>query len=150
MGYFEIGIYQPRNGLNIGTLWRSAQQLGAAGIFTIGRRYHRQTSDPFETEEHIPLRWYANFEDFLENRPFGAQLVGIEFGGTPLGQFQHPAQAIYLLGSEDNGLPKKVLEKCSAIISLEAVRQVSYNVAVTGSIVMYHRVFLQGGCGPTV
>ena len=148
MGYCEIGIYQPRNGLNIGTLWRSAQQLGAAGIFTIGRRYRHQTSDPFETEEHIPLRWYATFEDFLQNRPFGAQLVGIELGGMPLSQYQHPARAIYLLGSEDNGLPGKVLEKCNALISLESVRQVSYNVAVTGSIVMYHRVFLQKPLSP--
>ena len=64
-------------------------------------------------------------------------------GGTPLAQFEHPEQAIYLLGSEDNGLPARVLEKCSAVIALEAVRQVSYNVAVTGSIVMYHRVFIQ-------
>ena len=142
MSYFEIGIYQPHNGLNIGTLWRSAQQLGAAGIFTIGRRYRRQASDPFEAEEHIPLRCYATLEDFLENRPLGAQLVGIEIGGTPLSQFRHPDRAIYLLGSEATGLPARVLEKCNAVIALEAVRQASYNVAVTGSIVMYHRVFL--------
>lgn len=143
MGYFEIGIYQPRNDLNIGTLWRSAHQLGAAGIFTIGRRYRRQTSDPFAVDEHIPLRWFPTFEDFLEARPHGAQLVAVEIGGTPLAQFAHPPQAIYLLGAEDNGLPDKIIEKCNALIALEAVRQVSYNVAVTGSIVMYHRVFMQ-------
>lgn len=143
MGYFEIGIYQPRNGLNLGTLWRSAQQLGAAGIFTIGRPYRRQTSDPFGAEEHIPLRCYDTFEDFLATRPVGTQLVGVEIGGMPLSQFRHPNQAVYLLGSEDNGLPAKVLEMCNAVISLEAIRQVSYNVAVTGSIVMYHRMFLQ-------
>jgi tRNA G18 (ribose-2'-O)-methylase SpoU len=143
MGYFEIGIYQPRNDLNIGTLWRSAHQLGAAGIFTIGRPYRRQTSDPFAVDEHIPLRWYPSFEHFLEARPHGAQLVGVEIGGTPLAQFHHPKLAIYLLGAEDNGLPTKIIEKCNALIALEAVRQVSYNVAVTGSIVMYHRMFMQ-------
>ena len=143
MGYFEIGIYLPRNGLNVGTLWRSAQQLGAAGIFTIGRPYRRQTSDPFNGPGNIPLRWYEDFDEFLSSRPSGAQLVGIEMGGLPLAQFAHPDQAIYLLGSEDNGLPARVLEKCNAVIALEAVRQASYNVAVTGSIVMYHRVFIQ-------
>ena len=143
MGYFEIGIYNPRNDVNIGTLWRSAHQLGAAGIFTIGRRYRRQTSDPFAVDEHIPLRSYPTFEDFLASRPQGAQLVGIEMGGTPLAGFRHPGKAIYLLGSEDNGLPARVLEKCNAVIALESVRQVSFNVAVTGSIVMYHRVFMQ-------
>lgn len=143
MGYFEIGIYLPRNGMNVGTLWRSAQQLGAAGIFTIGRPYRRQTSDPFNAPGNIPLRWYEDFEQFLSSRPSGAQLVGIEMGGLPLAQFTHPDQGIYLLGSEDNGLPARVLEKCNAVIALEAVRQASYNVAVTGSIVMYHRVFIQ-------
>ena len=129
--------------MNVGTLWRSAQQLGAAGIFTIGRPYRRQTSDPFNAPGQIPLRWFADFDQFLASRPSGAQLVGIEMGGMPLAQFEHPEQAIYLLGSEDNGLPARVLEKCNAVIALEAVRQVSYNVAVTGSIVMYHRVFIQ-------
>lgn len=146
MGYFEIGIYQPRNGLNIGTLWRSAQQLGAAGLFTIGRPYKRQASDAFGAEVHIPMRCYATFEEFLQARPQGALLVGVEIGGTPLREFQHPSRAIYLLGSEDNGLPPKVLEKCQAVIALESINQSSYNVAVTGSIVMYHRVFL-GGMG---
>lgn len=30
--YFEIGIFHPKHGENIGTLWRTAYQLGAAGI----------------------------------------------------------------------------------------------------------------------
>ncbi len=38
MAYFEIGIFHPKTKENIGTLWRSAYQLGAAGIFTIGKR----------------------------------------------------------------------------------------------------------------
>jgi tRNA G18 (ribose-2'-O)-methylase SpoU len=143
MSYFEIGIFQPRSDINIGTLWRSAHQLGAAGIFTIGQRYRRQTSDPFAVDEHIPLRWYPSFEHFLEARPLGAQLVAVEIGGTPLAQFHHPEKAIYLLGAEDNGLPARIIERCNALVALEAVRQVSYNVAVTGSIVMYHRVFVQ-------
>jgi tRNA G18 (ribose-2'-O)-methylase SpoU len=143
MGYFEIGIYQPRNDVNIGTLWRSAHQLGAASIFTIGQRYRRQTSDPFAVDAHIPLRCFPTFEDFLESRPMGALLVGIEIGGVALAQYQHPPRAIYLLGSEAMGLPARVLEKCNAVIALESVRQSSYNVAVTGSIVMYHRMFMQ-------
>ena len=61
----------------------------------------------------------------------------------PLAQFQHPAQAVYLLGAESSGLPPAVLAQCNCLIYLEAVRHASYNVAVTGSIVMYHRMFMQ-------
>ncbi len=141
MSFFEIGIFNSKNADNLGTLWRTAYQLGAAGIFTIGRRYAHQPSDPFVAGKHIPLRNYETFESFLLNRPLGAVLVGIEMGGTPLSQFDHPPQAVYILGAEDNGLPNRVLEKCNCLVSLEAMMRPSYNVAVAGSIVMYDRVF---------
>ena len=141
MAYFEIGIYQSKTVNNLGTLWRTAYQLGAAGVFTIGRRYKNQPSDPFKVPRHIPLRNFENFDQFLEARPSGALLVGIEQGGKPLSQFDHPPQAVYLLGAEDFGLPASVLDKCNAVVSLEAMVKSSYNVAVAGSIVMYDRVF---------
>lgn len=139
MGYFEIGVFLPRNGANIGTLWRSAYQLGAAGIFTIGRPYRRQTSDTARAPFEIPLRHYETLEDFLGARPVGAVLIGVEMGGIPLANFQHPRRAIYLLGSEDGGLGEKILSRCNEVVSIEAVNKASYNLAVAGSIVMYHR-----------
>ena len=140
-GYFEIGIYHTQCGHNVGTLWRSAQQLGAAGIFTIGKRYSRMSSDTMNAGSIIPLRHYETFEKFLQNRPHGALVVGIETGGIPLAQFSHPRNAVYLLGAEDHGLSKAALAYCNTIVSLQAVRQASYNVAVAGSLVMYDRVF---------
>ena len=142
MSYFEIGIYHTKTETNIGTLWRSARQLGAAGIFTIGRRYQKQASDTSKAPRHIPLRHYETFEDFLKFRPFGAVLIGIEMGGIPLSKFSHPKNAIYLLGAEDHGLPNKITSQCNVIVSLESVNHPSYNVAVAGSIVMYHRQFM--------
>lgn len=141
MPYFEIGIYQPKTEMNVGTLWRSAIQLGAAGIFTIGRRYRKQSTDTLKADRCIPLRNYNTFEEMLATRPHGALLIGVEMGGQPISRYNHPKQAIYLLGAEDNGLPPSVLAKCNNIVSLEAVAHSSYNVAVAGSIVMYHRQF---------
>lgn len=142
MPYFEIGVYQPRNELNIGSLWRSAYQLGAAGIFTIGRPYKKQPSDTQNTMQLIPMRRYDSFEEFLQTRPVGAVLVGVEMGGEPLSQFKHPARAIYLLGAEDSGLSERVLQQCNRVVGLESIHYASYNVAVAGSIVMYHRQFM--------
>ena len=34
----------------------------------------------------------------------GWEWVGIEMGGVPLDTFVHPRRAVYILGSEDNGL----------------------------------------------
>lgn len=141
MSYFQIGIYQGKTELNIGTLWRSAYQLGASGIFTIGRRYKAQASDTVKAERHIPLVNYEDFSHFLSNRPVGSQLIGVEMGGVNLKDFKHPKVAIYLLGSEDNGLPNHVRAQCQSIISIESVNTASYNVAVAGSLVMYSRLF---------
>ena len=144
-GYFEVGIYHPKSEQNIGTLWRSAYQLGAAGLFVIGRRYRRQPSDTYNAVLHTPLREYLTLDEMLAHRPVHAVLVGVEMGRTPLRTFIHPAQAIYLLGAEDHGLPPEILSRCNQVVSLESVGQASYNVAVAGSIVLYHRTFLQSG-----
>lgn len=140
-GYFEIGIYQGKTPSNLGTLWRSAYQLGAAGIFVIGSRFKRQASDTVKAYKKIPLREYTDFEHFQSSRPYDCELVGIEMGGYNLSTFTHPERAIYLLGAEDSGLPKKVIQKCQSVISLESVNSLSYNVAIAGSLVMYRRQF---------
>lgn len=144
-GYFEIGVFAPKTETNIGTLWRSAYQLGAAGIFTIGRRYQRQGSDTTAAWRHVPLRHYPTFTDFLAARPFDAELIAVEMGGKALADFSHPQRAIYLMGAEDFGLPADVLDECDRLVSLEAINTQSFNVAVAGSIVAYSRVFGLGG-----
>jgi len=108
--YFEIGVYHTKNEINIGTLYRTAYQLGASGIFTIGRRYKQQASDTSKSANHIPLRHYLDLDEFKKFRPIGAVLVGIEMDGCPLSRFVHPKQAVYLLGAEDHGLPDEVRE----------------------------------------
>eukprot|EP00966_Prymnesium_polylepis_P192241 4455558-Prymnesium_polylepis.1 len=66
-GYHAIGIVGAKNAQNVGTLWRSAFQLGAAFIFTVGTRYRSQTTDTLKTHWRMPLfelpDWHA-FADF--------------------------------------------------------------------------------------
>ena len=139
-GFFEIGICNNKTPANLGTLWRSAYQLGASGIFTIGRRYLRQPSDTVAASRNIPLREYSSFDELETTRPKGTRIVAVEIGGRELHTFTHPKQAIYLLGAEDYGLPSKILDRCEDIINIESLRTQSYNVAIAGSLVMYHRL----------
>lgn len=139
-GYFGIGIAGGKCAANTGTLWRSAYQLGAGFIFTAAARYPRQASDTIKAPRHIPLYEHETIEAFLASRPFDCRLVGIEIGGKPLSRFTHPERAIYVLGAEDRGLPKPILERCSHIVTVPHVRIESFNVAVAGAIVMYDRL----------
>ena len=56
---------------------------------------------------------------------------------TMLHEFNHPKRAIYLMGSENEGLPQEVRDKCHFLIKLPG--NSSLNVGVTGSIVLHDR-----------
>lgn len=139
-GYFGIGIYQTKNWLNVGTLWRTAHNLGAAFIFTIGTRYKKQASDTTTAMDSIPLVRYPTLEDFQRCRPIDCRLVGVEQAGgaVSLVTFEHPEKALYLLGAEDTGLPEAVIQKCQSLVQIPS--KSCLNVAVAGSIVLYDRV----------
>lgn len=138
--YFGIGIMQHKRGHNIGTLWRSAYILGASYIFTIGKSYKKQTSDVLKSWREIPLFHYDDFDDFYKHIPYNSKLVGVELDERSeiLSEYMHTPRAAYLLGAEDNGLPPEVLDRCHDLIQLPG--NISLNVAVAGSIVMYDRV----------
>lgn len=143
-GYYGIGIFHGKNSENLGTLWRTASNLGADFIFTIGKRYQKQGSDTTKAYKHIPLYHYADFADFIEHMPYDCPLVGIELDdrACDLQTYIHPKRCIYLLGAEDHGISCEVLQKCKDIIMVNSNQ--CMNVAVTGGIVMYDRMTKAG------
>ena len=137
-GFFGIGIWNAQHEVNIGTLFRSAYAFGASFVFTVGRKYRRQASDTTSTTIHVPYYQYLNIEEMLVRRPNGTQVVCVEcnikYASRPLPQFCHPLRAMYLLGSEGNSLPDRVLEK-NQIVTIPS--SVCLNVATAGSIIIY-------------
>lgn len=142
-GFFAIGIWHGKHAVNLGTLWRSARAFGAAFVFTIGRRYKRQCSDTMAAVKHLPLIHFESLDDLIGHLPYGCMLVGIEImpGAEALNEFSHPERCCYLLGAEDHGLSLEVLGRCHKALVLPDVG--SLNVAVAGSLVMFHRYLCQ-------
>ncbi|MAG77382.1 MAG: rRNA methyltransferase [Colwelliaceae bacterium] len=138
-GFFGIGIVNNADELNIGTLWRSAYIMGASFIFTVDRKYKRQTSDVVNAWQKIPLYHYDDIEGLLANLPYDTQLIGVELDDSAkaIETFEHPHRCIYLLGNEQHGLPRQALDKCHQLVQLPG--NYSLNVSVAGSIVMYDR-----------
>lgn len=137
--FFGIGIQNGKTPENLGALWRTAQNLGASFIFTIGNRYAKQASDTHHAVKAMPYFHYETFDDFYSNLPKGAMLVGVEMdeNAVDLETFHHPRRCVYLLGAEDHGLSNKALQKSHHLVKFKSER--SLNVAVAGSIVMYDR-----------
>lgn len=137
-GYYGIGIYETKETTNVGTLWRSAQNFGADFIFTIGARYKTQRTDTTKTWRNIPLFDLKDWQDFLDHIPKDSELVFVEQTDRThmLNDFNHPKQAIYILGAEDHGIPQELMKGHRRV---EIDTPMCLNVAVAGSIVMYDR-----------
>lgn len=146
-GYFGLAFHFPKTSTNVGSLWRTADVLGCDFFAIIGNRIKNQASNTMRSERHIPLFVYRDFDDFYAHLPYNTQLVGLEMGASaiPLEEFEHPERAVYLLGSEDNGLPECVQGRCHHVVKLRG--EMSLNVAVAGSIALYDRIAtsLRGG-----
>ena len=59
-----------------GTLWRSAYQLDAAGLFVIGSRYKPESTDVVKARQKIPLIQYPDWNTFCAAAPYDAKWVG--------------------------------------------------------------------------
>jgi len=138
-GYYGIGVYNMKMGINYGTLFRSAACFDADFLFLIGRRFEQQCSDTMKTQRHIPLFEYKDADDFLAHRPYDCALVGVEVVAVArnICDVVHPERALYLLGPEDGSIPQSLLDKCQVVIRIPT--RYCLNVAVAGSIVMYDR-----------
>ena len=140
MCYFGIGIENPKNKDNVGTLWRSAYSLGASFIFTIGDRIRKQCSDTLKSHRHIPYTRYRTFESFYSSMPYDCILVGVENdeNALPIYNYTHPKRCVYLLGAEDHGLSKLAMQKVNHTVILPG--KFCLNVSVAGSLIMYDRL----------
>jgi tRNA(Leu) C34 or U34 (ribose-2'-O)-methylase TrmL len=139
-GFYGIGIYHPKNEVNMGTLWRSAFLYNADFIFTIGKRYQHQASDTTKAFYHVPLWEFQSFEDFKKSMPRESRLICVELSkkARQLDTFIHPERACYLLGAEDNGIPEDILYG-HTIIQIPTENAQSMNVSTAGTIILYDR-----------
>lgn len=137
-GFCGIGIYHPHFDVNVGGLFRSAFCLGADFIFTIGRKYKKESSDTCNAALHVPYYHYLDKESFLANLPNGCRPTLIELSdkARDLNNFCHPERAVYILGNEGGGLPQDWLDK---FLTVKINTRNCLNVATAGSIVLFHR-----------
>jgi tRNA G18 (ribose-2'-O)-methylase SpoU len=142
-GYFAIGVYRTKCEINIGTLIRSAYSFGADFVFTVNKRYKAQTS-AIKTHRHIPVLHFKNISEWRKAMPFNSDLIIVEIdeSAIPIRNFTHPERAIYLLGAEDTGVPKEILNNGTKTIQLPG--EICLNVSTAGSIVMFDRLQKNG------
>lgn len=142
--FFGIGIVRGTSVANHGSVWRTALQMGAAFTFTVGASYSRKVeggADVYKGMRSIPCVAYKDENALHAARVVGAEYVAVEYGGVSLASFEHPRRAVYLLGSEKDGLDPALVARCEHHVSIPVApgRPSSLNVAAAAAIVLWDR-----------
>lgn len=136
-GYAAIGLDNPKDNKNIGSVLRAACCYGASLVVASGSRYKRASTDTTKAYKHMP---FLQVENVLENIPFDCVPVAVDLikGATSLIEYTHPERAFYIFGAEDATLGNRITSKCRDIIYIPT--QYCMNLAATVNVVLYDRL----------
>lgn len=135
-GYAAIGLYSPKNGLNIGGALRAAHCFDARMVIVEAPRFQRQASNVTEAQRHIP----TIVGSIVEHRPHDCPMVVVELvdGASSLVTFEHPERGLYVFGPEDGSVPVRLVERAQHVVSIPTAY--CLNLAATVNIVLYDRL----------
>jgi 23S rRNA (uridine2479-2'-O)-methyltransferase len=136
---------RPASPGNLGTLIRSADAFGCAGVVLLGRsadpfdpRCVRATQGSLFAVPVVELGGAAELAPWL--RVSGRRVLGLdERGPTPIGVAVDGAPVALVVGNEQRGLAAAARELCDELvrIPMTSTRATSLNAAVAGSIALY-------------
>lgn len=134
-------IEDPRN---FGAIVRSAEAAGAHGVVIQERRSAKPGPEAAKASagamEHIPVCIVSNIKHAIDAmKKAGIRIVGAEAGNYPSPwEVDLRGSTALVLGSEDKGIRRVVIEKCDQMISLPIKGRVtSLNTSVAAGILIY-------------
>ena len=128
---------------NLGTLFRSAEAFGAAGIFltegTVGPYNPKVLRGSAGSIFRLPFLQIASGELIALLRQHGVRLLATSsHKGTPLPQISWALPLAIFIGNEGSGLPRDLMHQMQETIVIPQAAQVeSLNAGVAASIVLY-------------
>ena len=138
--YVNLGIINPKNAQNMGSILRAAGCYGVDSVFYTGQRFgyaKKFTTDTQNRSQHIPL---IGCDNLKEIRPKGASVVAVELieGAQPLPFFKHPDNAFYIFGPEDGSVKGDTLSWCDHVVYIPT--KGCMNLAATVNVLLYDRM----------
>ncbi|WP_125781740.1 RNA methyltransferase [Pseudoalteromonas rubra] len=138
--FAEIGLVNPKSPTNVGGVLRAAGCYGAQAVYFTGNRYAKAAKYHTDTKniaDNIPIQ---EVEDLTLLKVPGRSLVCVELveGATPLPQFVHPDNAIYVFGPEDGSLPQDIVDAADAVVYVPTTG--CMNLAATVNVLLYDRM----------
>lgn len=133
-------IQDPRN---FGAIIRSAECFGADGIVIQDRNNVKVTETVVKSStgaiEHVDIVKVTNISDTIDRfKKYGYKVYGAEADGENFYyEEDYPDKVCLVLGSEGNGMRKKVKEHCDKVVKIHLKGHInSLNVSVAGGIIL--------------
>lgn len=141
-GFAAVGLFSPKNSLNVGSALRAAGCYDAAMVAVSGARplkyLGRIPTDTHKAYRHLPL---IRCDDLREVIPCDCVPVAVELveGARSLVDYKHPERAFYVFGPEDGTLGKQVTDWCRDVVYVPMAEHRCMNLAATVNVVLYDR-----------
>jgi len=135
-----IGLQNPKTPFNVDAVMRAAGCYQVDAVLYTGKRYQRAAqfvSDKHDISATVSLR---NVEDLIKAKPEGATLVCVDLiiGATPLPSYQHPENAYYIFGPEDDSIEQNIINLADACVYIPTFN--CMNLAATVNVLLYDRM----------
>ena len=130
---------------NIGAMARSAAALGVNSYILPHQGPHPYARRAVRVSMgHIGMMKYHLYEDIIETikalQKLGYRVYAAEVteDSTPLSQVKSTDKWVLLMGHENKGIAKEILDVCDEVVTIEMEKGIkSFNVGVAASIMMY-------------
>jgi TrmH family RNA methyltransferase len=139
-----IALDRVRDPGNLGTIIRTADAVGAAGVILVG-----ETTDPFSVEAvratmgsvfSVPLAKTGQDAFVAWRKGFPGLVVGTHLkGAVDYRRVDYePGPVLLLMGNEQQGLPDQLAQACDRLVRIpQAGRADSLNLAVATGVMLY-------------
>lgn len=142
---FHVAIENWEHDLNIGSVVRTANALGAAAFHVVGRRrWNRRgamVTDRYQVEHHHPEA--QALRDWARTGGAGGtplRLVAIDNvpGAVPLETYDLPRDCVLVLGQEGPGITPEMLDVCEVVLEIGQYGSTrSMNAGAAAAIAMH-------------
>lgn len=135
-----VGLTNPKSPSNVGAVMRAAGCYGVNEVIYTGQRYQQAakfSTDTKNISQRIPL---TPVESLIANKGKDVEIICVELveGATPLPLFNHPQNALYILGPEDGSISQKVVDQADHVVYIPTIG--CMNLAATVNVVLYDRL----------
>lgn len=140
MTKLNIGLLNPKNPSNVGSVIRAAGCFQVDNIFYSGKRYDNAmkfNTDTKNVKSKIPLISVDGFSNIIDT---STKLICVDLvqGAIALPLFEHPDNALYLFGPEDGSIPQHLIDKADAVVYVPTIG--CMNLAASVNVLLYDRM----------